>query len=484
MSRVLIVDDEPAICWAFQRALTDEGLEVKTMPTAEGALELMPEFNPDLVVLDVRLPGLDGLSALARIRKLAPTLPVLVMTAFGNLDTAVQAISQGACEYLTKPFDLEDAVCIVKQILTASQSTTSATDDPVASSNSGNSATGSVNVTGGSESPLSGLLLGQSPKMQAIFRRIAIVVEHDVPVLISGESGTGKELVAMAIHRYGPRADGPFIPVCLPALPDNLIESELFGHAKGAFTGADAGRPGLLTLAHQGTAFLDEMGDIPLAMQVKLLRVLETRQVLPVGSGKLQTSNFRLLAATNRNLEALVAAGEFRADLYHRLNVFRIELPPLRERDDDVILLAKHFLSTLKGPSASFSERMLAELRHRPWYGNVRELKHAIEHAAILSRSNVLEPESLPPAAPQLDNQVGTPGSLSAACVEWFHKMMDRGTTEGLYDQFLELCDPILLREALQHSNGNRQEAARLLGMHRQTLRDRLKKHHLDTSED
>jgi two-component system nitrogen regulation response regulator GlnG len=322
--------------------------------------------------------------------------------------------------------------------------------------------------------------------MQAVFRKIALVSTHDVPVLISGESGTGKELVAQAIHDHSGRVTGPFIPICVPAMPSSLIESELFGHRGGAFTGARDNRVGLLTQADGGSAFFDEIGEVTLATQVKLLRVLETRSVLPVGSNEARAANFRLIAATNRRLDQMVAAGSFREDLFHRLNVFHIELPPLRDRREDIPLLAEHFLRQLGPGGRQFSPAMLAELLSRPWHGNVRELRNAIEHAAIVGRGATLEPDALPSPASGRSTEHGDAPSIGAAVSRWINERIEQaGSTEelaGLYEQFLKEAEPTLFTRALQLADGNRQEASRLLGMHRQTLRERLRKYDLEDS--
>ncbi|MCA9038881.1 MAG: sigma-54-dependent Fis family transcriptional regulator [Planctomycetaceae bacterium] len=472
MSTVLIVDDEPGICWALEQALQDAGHSVFTAASAEEALELTDldfpptaqHISPDVVVMDIRLPGMDGVDAMSRLRSRCSHMPVIIMTAFGNLDTAIQAVNSGAFEYLTKPFDLNQAVEVISRAL---QSTRSKAEEFLS---------GEIILTGD-------LLIGTSPPMQEVFRKIALVSDNDVPVLITGESGTGKELVASAIHRYSSRSDQPFVPVCVPAMSDSLIESELFGHVQGAFTGAESRRTGLLTLADQGSAFFDEIGDIALSTQVKLLRVLENRQVTPVGSNTSQASDFRLIAATNRSLEELVAEGEFREDLYYRLNVFRIELPPLRERREDIPLLAQHFLDQLN-PARNrwLSKRTLAELRQRDWYGNVRELKNVIEHAAIVNRSEVIEPEDLPQPIQKLATEERPhPEKLTDAVRLWIEKRLreeEVGTPSGqIYESFLDVAESVLLEETLKSTSGNRQEAARRLGIHRQTLREKLKRY-------
>src|SRR6516225_12120348 len=324
MSHILIVDDEEAVCWALKKALGKLAHQVAVASSAEEAFRLVARQLPDAIILDVRLPGLDGLSALAQLQMLSKDAPIIVVTAFGNLSTAVRAVEGGAFDYLAKPFDLDQALDTVARALrrrTLQQTPT----EPAHAENF--------------EPPEE--MVGASPAMQTVFKRIALVAARDACVLITGESGTGKELVARAVHRYSSRRDRPFLPVHIAALNPGLVESELFGHVKGAFTGAAQARPGLLALADGGTVFLDELADIPLPVQVKLLRVLEHAEILPVGGQQAQPLNVRILAATHQDLERRIADGHFRHDLFFRLNVFQIALPPLRERLDDLEPLAE-----------------------------------------------------------------------------------------------------------------------------------------------
>ncbi len=469
MSRVLIVDDEPNIAWALKEALSDEGHQVTASASAEEALTVIDKDVPDLIMLDVRLPGIDGLTTLENLKQSHRELPIIVMTAFGSLDTAVRAVRHGAFDYLTKPFDLDTAITLVQRAI---------------ESTSGNKVT-----TGSTSDSLSAddtpVLLGRSPQMQEIFRKIALLAGHDVPVLITGESGTGKEVVANAIHRHSLRQDGPFVPVCVPALPANLVESELFGHVKGAFTGATSQRHGLLSQAHGGTAFFDEIGDVELSLQVKLLRSLETRQVQPVGGTQLIPSDFRLIAATNRDLSALVRDNQFREDLFYRLNVFHLPLPPLRERPDDILQLAEYFMSLHKsmGP-LTLSDAARAELLSRRWYGNVRELKHAIQYAAVMCRSKRIEPADLPPPLSPNESPVRSAGTIDSAVTTWMENTLNQASDPslltGVYQSFLEAVEPILFNQTLKRTNGNRKEASQILGLHRQTLREKMKRYGME----
>lgn len=462
MSHVLIVDDEPAICWAFRECLTDEGFSVDVAGTAELALTLAARQSPDVIVMDVRLPGMDGLEALRRLQTTSASVPVIIMTAFGSLKTAVSAIDGGAFDYLTKPIDLDKAVAVVRQALAAAQNP-AASNDAIRDED---------------------LIIGSSSAMQDVFRRIALVAERDVPVLITGESGTGKDLVARAIHQHSGRVGG-FIPICIPALSESVVESELFGHVRGAFTGADQERCGLLELANNGTAFIDEIGDVPLNVQAKLLRVLETREIRPVGGSDCRTASFRLVAATNRPLEQRVADGAFRGDLFYRLNVFRIEMPALRHRIEDIPALAERFLRDASQHRCplQLSANALDELQSRSWFGNVREFRNAIESASVICRGDTIRREHLPAPLPALTRDVRSPlasvaDELANAVRIWTESQLqtDRASRSDLYEAFLGVAEPVLLNAALKHVQGHRGDAAKLLGIHRETLRDKLRR--------
>ncbi|HEY2837806.1 MAG TPA: sigma-54 dependent transcriptional regulator [Pirellulales bacterium] len=456
MSQILIVDDEESICWALRRLFEEEGHRVAIASSAEEAFEQVGRQAPDLVMLDIRLPGMDGLEALGRLKRLSASTPVVIMTAFGSLATAVTALSQGAFEYLIKPFDLDQAAAVAGRALTRPTLAPAAdtadywnTDDE---------------------------LLGASAAMQEVFKRIALVAPTDASVLITGESGTGKELVARAIHRHSQRSATPLAPVNLAALSPTLVESELFGHARGAFTGAATARQGLLELANGGTVFFDEAGDIPASVQVKLLRVLEQHEVTPVGETQPRQTAFRVIAATNRDLRAEIRSGAFREDLYFRLAVFEIPLPPLRERAEDIPLLAEAFLARSKGAGARpvLTKAALTELCRRRWPGNVRELRNAVEHAVIVARGGPIGPEHFPvPTAPMIEE---TDAGAIAGLVRCWAERQFRETqgAEDLYDRLLHVVEPPLLEVAMRTHHGQRVSAARSLGLHRATLRKKL----------
>lgn len=462
MSRILVVDDEEAISWALQRALKRDGHEVDVAASAEEAFESAARLPPDAVILDVRLPGIDGLTALARLRELSHNAPVIVITAFGNLSTAVRAVAEGAFDYLVKPFDLSQALDAVTRAL--QQRTLRET---IAAPESASSA----------EPPDE--LVGRSPALQAVFKRIALVAPRDACVLITGESGTGKELVARALHRHSPRCDRPFLPVHVAALNPNLVESELFGHVKGAFTGATQSRPGLLALAEGGTVFLDELAEIPPAVQVKLLRVLEHNEVLPVGATQPQPLSIRILAATHQDLTRRMAEGQFRHDLFFRLNVFQIHLPALRDRPEDIALLAEHFLRRFEPRALPLPPQTIRFLESRPWFGNVRELRNALEHAAIVARGGPLLPDHFPTL--MIESGVATPTEeLTTAVRRWVHQRLEAqpaNEDSDLYAELLACLEPILFQEVMQRVHGNKWAAARLLGLNRATLRKRLGKY-------
>lgn len=464
MSRILVVDDEESVCWALERALTREGHRVAVASSAEEAFDLAARQSPEVVILDIRLPGMDGLTAMSRLRELTGDAPIMVVTAFGNLETAVQAVKEGAFDYLAKPFDLQQALDAVQRALQRP------TIQEAAPADAGETHTGT------------GEIVGRSLPMQAVFKRIALAAPSEASVLITGESGTGKELVARALHRHGSRRDQPFLPVHVAALNPSLVESELFGHVKGAFTGAMEGRSGLLSLADGGTVFLDELADIPVSVQVKLLRVLEHNEVLPVGGNQPQSLNIRILAATHQDLPRRVAEGVFRQDLFFRLNVFQIHLPPLRERAEDIPLLAEHFLRRFAPAALPLLEATVQFLRGQQWWGNVRELRNAIEHAAILARGGPLLPEHFPKA---VWGSIGLQPAeqLAAAIRQWFTEQVCQaapGAPKDLHDALLAQAEPVLLAEVLKRVQDNRWVAAQWLGLNRATVRKKLSRYHLD----
>ncbi len=460
MAHLLVVDDEPSICWGLARLGKQLGPTVTVATSAEEALKLAGQQRPDAIVLDVRLPGMDGLSAMQHFHDLLGHVPIIVVTAYGALSTAVTAVRNGAFDYLAKPFDLEAAQRAIQRALESPQRLAETPPLPT--------------------SDLSERIIGTSTAMQEVFKRIALVAPSDACVHLRGESGTGKELAARAIHRYSRRCSGPFVAVNVASLSPTLAESELFGHVRGAFTGAEQSRKGLLEQAHGGTIFLDEVADIPLGLQVKLLRVLEYGEVLPVGADRPVMVDFRVVSATHQDLRQRVADGEFRHDLYFRLITFEIEIPPLRERREDIRAMAERFLDLLAAKSASTRPSLLPEtmreLESRRWCGNVRELRNALEHAMILAHGGQLLPEHLPPpVSPAITADARQEDELAALIRRWAEVQLAQSPdATDVHARFLKLVEPPLLRAAMQHHRGQCAAAARQLGIHRTTLRKRL----------
>lgn len=461
MANLLIIDDEPSICWGLKKLSESLGHVARTASSAEAGLrEADKSPKPEAVFLDVRLPGLDGLSAMPQLQEKLPEIPIIMMTAHGELETAVSAIRSGAFEYLTKPFDLTLAEKVLDRALRRKpQDSTRPATTP----------------------GLEDQIVGRSPALQEVFKQIALVAGSEACVLVCGESGTGKELVARAIHRYSRRSAGPFVPVHVAALSPTLAESELFGHVRGAFSGADAPRIGLIEQAQGGTVFLDEVADIPLPLQVKLLRAIEHGEIVPVGSDTPRPIDVRLISASHQRLHDKVSAGTFRHDLFFRLVTFQIDLPPLRERGADLFELADHFITTLAAknhlPRPSLSKRAETELARRPWHGNVRELHNAMEHAVIVARGGQIEPEHLPPPAPAAgQSEVAAPEATLAQLIQqWTEtRLQANREQENLYEQFLSVVEPALLSATLIHELGQCTSAAKRLGLHRHTLRKKL----------
>ncbi|MCS6976069.1 MAG: sigma-54 dependent transcriptional regulator [Gemmatales bacterium] len=454
---ILLIDDEHAVCWALERAFRREGWSVSVAASAEEGLQAAAKKRPDAVLLDVRLPGMSGLEALAQLREVTQDAPIIVATAHGNLEVAVQALGGGAFDYLAKPFELDRAIETVSRAVRERRQQSRLPKDELG---------GMAEETD---------IVGRSPAMQEVFKRIALVAPSNVCVLITGESGTGKEIVARAIHRYSLRRDRPFLPVHIAALNPNLVESELFGHVRGAFTGATAARPGLFTLADGGTVFLDELADISLQVQVKLLRVLEHGEALAVGSSQPQRFDIRILAATHQDLRQAVAEGRFREDLLYRLSVFHIHLPPLRERPEDIGPLAEHFLRRLAPQFLPLADETLTFLRSLPWFGNVRELRNALEHAIIMARRPPLLPLHFPVTLGAGTSLVNDP--LPQAVRRWLAERLRAGEGKpptNLHAELTAAVEKILLEDVLQRVHGNRWEAARWLGLNRATVRKKL----------
>jgi len=463
MKKILIIDDEESICWGLSKLCEQMGLACETASSAEAGLKLAAQHSFQAVILDVRLPGMDGLTAIKKFHEVLGQVPVITITAFGDLQTAITSVQNGAFEYIVKPFELAQVRKTLNQALAAWSLTH---EDEV------------VDRIGGRNPDASLLgLVGASPIMQEVFKQIALTTTTDSSVLITGESGTGKELTARAIHRFGPRATKPFVAVNIAALSPSLVESELFGHVKGAFTGADADRAGLIQQAAGGTLFLDEVAEIPLEIQVKLLRVLDLGEVTPVGSNAAVKTDFRLISATHQDLLSQINHGEFRHDLFYRLRTFEIRLPPLRQHLDDIPVLVRHFLDVSnQGSSLVPSAEFISALQHRDWPGNVRELKSVVARAAMLARGRVLTPDHLEesPASPsQLAAGQDLEAKLQRLVADWTKENWS-GDEGPLYEALINVIEPAILATAFELSGGQYAAAARRLGIHRTTLKKKL----------
>jgi two-component system nitrogen regulation response regulator GlnG len=454
--RVWLVDDDASIRWVLERALKSGGMTPRVFEAAEPALEALRGDAPDVLLTDIRMPGLSGLDLVRRLHETRPQLPIIVMTAHADLDNAVSAYESGAFEYLPKPFDIDQVVELVRR---AAESAAKP-------------------LSGRTEDTPMPELLGKAPAMQQVFRAIGRLSRSAVSVLITGESGTGKELVARALHEHSPRSGKPFIALNTSAIPSELLESELFGHEKGAFTGADALRRGRFEQADGGTLFLDEIGDMPTGLQTRLLRVLAEGEFYRVGGQSPIRVDVRVIAATHQNLEDRVARGLFREDLFHRLNVIRMELPPLRARREDVVDLLEHYLGVAATELGVERKRIAADacaaLEAYAWPGNVRELVNLCRRLTVLAPGGEIRLEDLPSEIRGTSSVVGADG-WSQVLASWAEAESLRQDAAPLLDTALPEFERTLIRVALRHTSGHRQEAAKLLGWGRNTLTRKLK---------
>lgn len=457
-----IVDDDRSIRWVLQKALEAVDITVKAFENADLALEQLKrnqEPGPDVLVSDIRMPGMDGLQLLADIQHRQPDLPVIIMTAYSDLDSAVSVYEGGAFEYLPKPFDVDEAVELVQRAINHHrQQHTNPSED--------------INL--GSE------IIGEAPAMQEVFRAIGRLARSNITVLINGESGTGKELVAHALHKHSPRRNAPFIALNMAAIPRELLESELFGHEKGAFTGAHASRKGRFEQANGGTLFLDEIGDMPIELQTRLLRVLSDGEFFRVGGHSAVKADVRIIAATHQNLEQRVERGDFREDLFHRLNVIRIQTPALRERREDIPVLIGYFLSKAARELSMANKSVASDVEHYmsqlPWPGNVRQLENVCRWLMVMSPGQVVQMEDLPV---ELSAEGGSDHTRRNS--DWqqlFHQWAAAKALsgqEGALADVVPMVEQLLMEVALEKTAGKRQEAAKLLGWGRNTLTRKLK---------
>jgi two-component system, NtrC family, nitrogen regulation response regulator GlnG len=450
MKPVWVIDDDKSIRWVFEKALTRESIEFKSFASAQDALDALDSSVPQVVVSDIRMPGASGLDLLQRIKAEHPEVPVIVMTAYSDLESAVAAFQGGAFEYLPKPFDVNHAVELIRRAIDESVRQTESTEEATAAPE----------------------ILGQAPSMQEVFRAIGRLAQSHATVLITGESGSGKELVARALHRHSPRATKPFIAINTAAIPKDLLESELFGHERGSFTGAQAMRRGRFEQADAGTLFLDEIGDMPAELQTRLLRVLSDGQFYRVGGHQPIKANVRVIAATHQDLDQRVKQGLFREDLYHRLNVIRLRLPPMRERREDIPLLAKFFLlksaRELGVEPKRLSEAALRHLSAQDLPGNVRQLENLCHWLTVMAPGMNVEVNDLPPEL-RGETAASVDQNWLLALEREVEQSFGRGE-HGIIDQLSRDFERTLIAKALQHTGGRRIEAATLLGLGRNTL--------------
>ena len=458
-ARILLIEDDLAIATTLRRVLQDEGFEIVTETTGEAGLLQVKSGSFDVVITDLKLPGLSGLQLVRELHPHHPRLPILMMTAHGTTESAIEATQSGAFDYLVKPFEISELLRLVKQAVAARR----LMSEPVQ--------LGEARAAGDA-------IVGSSRAMQAIYKEIGRVAAKPVTVLIRGETGTGKELTARAIYQYSDRANAPFVAINCAAIPETLLESELFGHERGAFTGADTRRIGRFEQAAQGTLFLDEIGDMPLGTQVKLMRVLQEKCLQRLGGKEIIPVAARVIAATHRDLEAAIKRHQFREDLFYRISVVVLTLPPLRARTEDVPDLARFFLNKyaveFNSPTAAIQAEALAYLQAQPWPGNVRELENVIRKVLLLARGYTI-------SADHVKTALAKAGPLPVTAEKSLHAYADellaaarRGEISDAYGQLHEAAERVLLGRAIEQAQGNQAQAARWLGISRLTLREKL----------
>ena len=458
---IWVVDDDRSIRWVLEKALTKAEMEVRTFEEATSVLRALEKEKPDAIISDVRMPGMDGLAMLDKIHTQYPDLPVIIITAHSDLDSAVSAYQGGAFEYLPKPFDVDEALELttraVKHHRELSQDKESdGTEELIQQTD----------------------IIGEAASMQEVFRAIGRLSRSNITVLINGESGTGKELVAEALHRHSPRADNAFIALNMAAIPRDLLESELFGHEKGAFTGAQALRKGRFEQADGGTLFLDEIGDMPAELQTRLLRVLADGEFYRVGGHSPVKVDVRIVAATHQNLEERVEKGDFREDLFHRLNVIRIHIPALRERSEDIGLLARHFLQAaaneLDMEVKTLDDASLAFLSELEWRGNVRQLQNTCRWLTVMAPGQEIHLDDLPPELTNKEAKLKHNGDWVKVLQSWAEQQLANGEVD-LFDKATPEFERVMIQTALRSAGGRRQDAAKLLGCGRNTLTRKIK---------
>ncbi len=468
MAAILIVDDDHHLRRSFDKLLTEEGHTVKTASSGEAALPLARSDEFDLIIMDVRLPGMDGLRTFKGIREIEPLLPVIIMTAFGTTENAIEATKMGAFDYILKPFNIPEMLALIEKAVEAGRFMRSRVElDPVPETGAGEA------------------IIGRSRAMQDVYKAIGRSASTDATILIRGESGTGKELVARALYQHSARSHKPFLVINCVAIPEALLESELFGYEKGAFTGAVNRRVGRIEQADGGTIFLDEIGDMPFAIQAKILRLLQERSIERLGAREPIPVDVRIIAATNRNLEAALSEGKFREDLYYRLKVVTISLPPLREREGDIPLLCEYFIKRYSNKMGvqdpGITGEALEMLCGYSWPGNVRELANAVQKALIFNRGGpVLLEDIARVSAIAQDLTDQKPDLPEEAIRTWIRRYLNsRNAGSSTFDSAMEQFSALLITEALNLNGGNRSRTAKMLGLSRPTLIAKIEKHRI-----
>jgi two-component system nitrogen regulation response regulator GlnG len=466
-AQVWVVDDDRSIRWVLEKALQKASIQTRCFPNANLLLDALETARPDAILTDIRMPGIDGLELLDRLQAKQPDLPIIIMTAHSDLESAVSAFHGGAFEYLPKPFDVDEAVDLVRRACSHGQRNRKEQAKPAPA-----------------QPEKTPEIIGEAPAMQEVFRAIARLARSHITVLINGESGTGKELVARALHRHSPRVDKPFIALNMAAIPKDLLESELFGHERGAFTGAQARRAGRFEQADGGTLFLDEIGDMPAELQTRLLRVLADGEFFPVGAHAPVKVDVRIIAATHQNLETLVHEGRFREDLFHRLNVIRVHIPPLRERRQDIPLLLKHFLKEASTELNVEPKTLLPEVEELlcklDWPGNVRQMENTCRWITVMAAGREVHIDDLPPELLQAKPEaLPANGIWEEVFKQWVDTQLKKGD-RNIAKEAIDQAESILITTALQFTRGRRQEAAKLLGYGRNTLTRKVSELNLD----